>query len=230
MTTAALTAKLQAFQKIIADAANNNNTPKASKPFLNSFKEFSGDLVEHLDKLESKISVSVNVSSLLEEKVATLENEVDSLEQYSRRNCLLIHGIKEEEKENVEAKVMDVVNTKLEVKLEHRDFDRMHRLGKKTPNSKTKPRPIIVKFSSYRERKKVFSVKKNLKNFKTPESNIVITENLTKKRYTLLNRCRDEFGSRFAWSFDGRIFAITDDENTKTSFSNEVELDNFLSH
>ena len=169
-----------------------------------------------------------NVSDLLQKRVIALENDVDELEQYSRRNCLLIHGVKEDNKEEVEEKVKDVVNTKLELNLESRDFDRMHRLGKRTPASATKPRPIIVKFASYRQRSKVFSQKKHLKKFKTPTANIVITENLTKKRYALLNKCRDEFGNRNAWSYDGRIFAITDDDETRAAFTNMEDLSQFL--
>ena len=229
--------KLAAFIKVINDTSNNNNTPKYIKPFLKSMKDFSSDLVTHLDKLESRIAISENVSDLLQKKLTSLEYEIDDLEQYSRRPCLLIHGLAEEEaetNETLEEKVKDVFNTKLELgvnggQIKTHHLDRLHRLGKRRSGNAAKPRPIIVKFNSYRQRRKVFAIKKKLKNFKTETTSIVITENLTKKKYALLNKCRDKFGNKSAWSYDGRIYAITDtDAGTKTAFTNMDELDHFL--
>ena len=86
-----------------------------------------------------------------------------------------------------------------------KDIARTHRLGKRHENAE-KPRPIIVRFPTYRQRKQVFDVKKKLKGQK-----IVITENLTKKRYKLLQKCIETFGRDKTWSFDGRINVATDD-------------------
>ena len=61
-------------------------------------------------------------------------------------------------------------------------------------------RPIIVKFASYRKRNTVFYNKKKLKG-----SNIMITENLTKKRYDLLKLSLQKLGRNSCWSKDGRI-------------------------
>ena len=82
------------------------------------------------------------------------------------------------------------------------DIDRSHRMGKfnnpltrrQTRSSGNQAaRPIIVKF-------KVFEVKPNLK-----DSNILITENLTKKRYVLSKKCFDSLGKGNVWTYDGRI-------------------------
>ena len=117
-----------------------------------------------------------------------LEEVIDDQQQYSRRNCLLIHGIEENEGENVDELVQQTISNNLMIDdISISDIDRTHRIGNKksfhgrvTRHNKPKVRAIIVKFISYRKRRKVFYAKKILKN-----SGIVITESLTAKRLEL---------------------------------------------
>ena len=92
--------------------------------------------------------------------------------------------------------VLGVLDTKLDAGITENHIARTHRLGRK--RGEGKPRPIIVKFISYREREKAFDSKRKLKSQK------IISENLTEKRYSLLQKCIEEFGS-----IDGRITCIT---------------------
>ncbi len=97
-----------------------------------------------------------------------LADEVDDLEQYSRRNCLLLHGMPESEEDSNEA-VISVCNGKLELNISADDIDRSHRLGSSrhsNDDNNTRPRPIIVKFRSYETRRRVFSAKRKLKGSK----------------------------------------------------------------
>ena len=88
---------------------------------------------------------------------------LDRQEQYSRRNCLLIHGIDEENQENIDEVVINVLN-------------------KDRKPDKSKPRPIIIKFSRYNVRAKIFKNKRKLKG-----KRISVTEGLTKTR---MEHCR----------------------------------------
>ena len=197
--------KLEAFIKSVNDIKQNNTVPKWMKPFLESIKSFAMDLNQHLDLLEGKLAINENVSSNLKKEVDKLRDELDDQQQYSRRTCLLLHGVKEEQREDVESKVKEVLDSKLEVKLDEKDIARTHRLGKKKDDGK--PRPIIIRFLSYRQRKKVFDKKRKLKG-----SKIILTENLSKKRYALLQRCKTEFGMDKVWSYDGRVYVIGNNE------------------
>ena len=69
---------------------------------------------------------------------------MDRQEQYSRRNCLLIHGIKEEKDENTDNVVIKFIQDDLQEEINIEDLDRMHRIGKANNG---KSRPIIVKFA-----------------------------------------------------------------------------------
>ena len=66
----------------------------------------------------------------------------------------------------------------LNVDLQSCEIQRAHRLGKKTTNNISKPRPNIVQFISHKKRNKISFAKSNLK--KTQEfSQVFITEDLT---------------------------------------------------
>ena len=193
--------KVDDFIKTVDEVNKNTSLPKWVKPFLLSVKTFAHDLKEHLNEVESTTAILKHVTDSLstdrdkimtnikdlEEDIKELEEELDDLQQYSRRTCLLIHGVKEERNEDIETAVKEVIDTKLQVGFDDKDIARTHRLGRKKDDN-SKPRPIIVRFLSYRQRKKAFDAKKKLKGQK-----IVITENLTKKRYLLLQRCVQEF-------------------------------------
>ena len=88
----------------------------------------------------------------LREEVSSLKNEheqlksdVENQEQYSRRNCPLVHCIPEEQGEGTDSIVLNAINEHLEEELTEDDIERTHRIGKPKQNKKT-PRPTISKF------------------------------------------------------------------------------------
>ena len=85
---------------------------------------------ERKEKDELINSLQIEVSSLMVE-VKNLEKKADDQEQYSRRNCLLIHGLTETTTEDTDKMVLDVVNNKLNIKMSQISIDRSHRLGKR---------------------------------------------------------------------------------------------------
>ena len=78
----------------------------------------------------------------------------DEAEQYSRRNCLILAGVPEVQKEDTDDIVRDVAQKWLKVQLDIRSIDHSHRLGKKTLHGK--PCPIIVKLCNYHDKEKMY--------------------------------------------------------------------------
>ena len=124
--------------------------------------------------------------------------EVDNLEQYGRRNCLVFHGLEETKGEDTTQLVIDTVKTKLGLSLDKKDFDRSHRLGAPAVG---RNRPLIAKFTRYVERASVYRMKKKLKG-----TGILITESLTRHRMNIFNQAMETFGSKKVWTQDGNIF------------------------
>ena len=71
---------------------------------------------------------------------------VDRQEQYSRRNCFLIHGIVEETVQDTDEKIINTRQQSMCETIKSQDIDRSHRLGKPKSSKNAKSRPMIVKF------------------------------------------------------------------------------------
>ena len=64
-------------------------------------------------------------------KVEDLEKKMERQEQYSRRNCILIHGLKEEMDESTDDRVLKLFREELNEDVLLADLDRTLRIGKK---------------------------------------------------------------------------------------------------
>lgn len=126
-------------------------------------------------------------------------NKIDDQEQYTRRNCLLLHGIPEDKEEDTDELVLKTLKDDLALQIDEKELDRTHRIGKPRKAGEN-PRPIIVKFSRYNLRRKVFTNKKRLKGKK-----IMITESLTSRRMSLYKSAKELFGYKNVWTSDGKI-------------------------
>ena len=234
-------------QSIPVDKLNDDETPAWAKYMVGSLvTSFKGLCVEltklnqnfsqRIDQLEVRNSINeAKIKSLedqksrleakLDDKCEEFELRIDDNAQYSRRNCLLLHGVPENERENIDLLLSETLNhvgtLNLNLDIEN-VVDRAHRIGKPTKgrvtrNNKQKVRPIIIKFTSYRTRSKVFFSKKNLKG-----SGLMITESLTHRRYDLLKAAQEKFGFKSVWSIDGKIMANVDDRKIISSSQDDL--------
>ena len=224
--------KCNAFMQCLDSIVNTDDTPMWIKPCLVSLKTFAAEITNNFEVLEGKLAVQQAVTNALKDDRDQLQKDVRELEitledqlQYSRRTCLLIHGIPEVEskgkqQEDTDKAVLDLFENTLQAGVSKWDIGRSHRLGRRkhsSNGSKPSARPIIVRFVSYRQRKAVFDVKKKLKGKK-----FSITESLTKKGYALFQKCIEAYGYNNVWTFDGRINCIKDD--TKIVVTTEEDL------
>ena len=150
------------------------------------FKEYEEDRAkknEVIGNLQSEVRI-------LSSKVSKLEKQADQQEQYSSRNCLLVHGIKEVRGEVTDDVIIETISQNLDIDIAPHDIERSHRIGQ-SRQSGEKPRPIVVNFVRYNDRNKIFRNKKNLKGKK-----ISITESLTASRMEKLKEARELHGFR----------------------------------
>jgi hypothetical protein len=133
------------------------------------------------------------------QKCTDFDDRLDALEQYSRRNCLLIHGVPEKDREDCLSIAENFFAEKLSVKINPVMLGRAHRIGPLKVNADN-IRPIIVRFLSYQDRERVWRAKKALKG-----SGHLVTESLTATRKKLLQSAKDLAGPRNVWTQDGKI-------------------------
>ena len=180
------------------------------KGLFTVLKPFDG-LSKRIDKVEALCENNCKLlfeeNKRLSSQINKLEDRLEDQEQRSRNTCLLIHGIDEDMNGNTDEAALKVFNDDLGLNLDISSIQRSHRVGPKkkiqgrnTRTNKSNPRPIIVKFTSYRDRKKVYSSKKRLKGKRTS-----ISENLTQKRYILYKQSQEKLGRNNVWTSDGHI-------------------------
>ena len=99
---------------------------------------YEASTMDNEKSAQETTTLQAHVSDLENENVR-LRNETDSLEQYSRRNCLVFHGIPENEKDTTEA-VVRICQSKLGLPIDRNCIDRSHRLDRMTGETSQKPR------------------------------------------------------------------------------------------
>jgi len=132
-----------------------------SKPYEHITANSSENCMMHcclnFYKFNSKLEKQIKQN---EEKMKHLDSKVAELEQYSRRNCLLIHGIPHVKGEDTEKVVLNFLKKKLDIEMEDDSIDRSYRLKSMT-TTKNKPKPIIVKFVTHNDKDWVYYNNKN---------------------------------------------------------------------
>lgn len=212
--------------EVIAQLVISNFAPKIDEIIRTSVNNVMAPIQHNLQQLTNDNDRLSHENGELRARVLNLENEVDQIEQYSRRNCARISGIPESTGESTDNIVLDLAK-EMKVDLSLAEIDRSHRVGRIiTPG---RPRQIIVKFTSYRARYKVFSKRRDMKT--NPKlKNIYVNEDLTYRRNKLLYEARQAVKNKHiigAWSFDGSIF-IKDKQEAKMKLGSFGDLEQLI--
>ena len=187
-----------------------------------------------VDELTKKVSEALTASfefelharderiKKLETQLLDIHDKLDESDQYSRRNCLLFHGVEENKNENTVNVISAICENKFNIKLHENDVDRSHRLSSSKGN---KPRGIIVKFTNYNIRDRIYRARKSLRHLDgTP---LFVHESLTKQRSDLFWKVKSGYASlvKSVWTQDGRIIALLKEGNRKLTLSRLKDLE-----
>lgn len=211
------------LQSVLDTLVQDPDVPAWGKLLINALCNTAKDqhetasIVQMAEKTKTELECLKKSNVRLQNEMALLLDELDAIEQFTRRNSLIFHGLYEQKGESTNTNILEIIHNQLRIpanRVSSCDIDYSYRLGREEQNA-TKPRPIVVKFKGFDVRNEVFQSKRNLKN-----SNVLITENLTKRRYGLLRKCVEKFGEGNIWTNDGRIttkidqkFVIINNEN-----------------
>ena len=172
-------------------------------------------LADSVDKLV------VAVNKLSSDLVAS-NQRCDDLEQYSRRNNIIISNIPVNNETTLETQVCNVLNDYIDTPIEPTDIERTHRIYRKASKTTSdKPPDIIVKFQSYRSRARILTKEpmvllKTANELKPDKDKIYISEDLTKVRKELFYKTRTlkkKGHIKSTFTRDGKIIANIDEDN-----------------
>lgn len=182
--------------------------------------------------LLDKIQFLEEKNNKLKSENTSLKLETDTLEQYSRRNCIKIHAVPEIQGENVISEVVKVGRT-LGMDLDPKLIDNCHRLGKQ--NLDRGVRGIIVKFIRHFEKQEMLKLRKSKRNLNTTDlvfkeaSNIIlINENLTQHRrhlFSLARKMKITSGIMYVWTRNGNIYIRKNERSPITQIRSQEDLD-----
>lgn len=165
--------------KIQADLATDLKEIKTSQKKI---EEKIGSIEKRLDALEEKTKTVDHLEqdmTTIQASVETLGTQhesiqarLDELEDRSRRNNLIFHGLPDAKEtwEQSEQRITQLLSDAT-INLADHDIERAHRLG---AYKESKSRPIIVKFSNYKTKDKILSARTKLK-----ELNVAVTEDFS---------------------------------------------------
>lgn len=212
------TADVREIKSIIIGVFNEKFLAEiADKVASSLIKKFE----EQLKNQEAEISNLRDDIATLRRENSELQSELDRHDQASRSANIRIFGLQSEKDENVQEKVINLLQNKLKLNINNADIKKCHRVSNKVSNNKQPA--VLVRFASDQVR---FSVLKNRKMLKN--SGVYIHEDLTKLRLALLNRAKEKYGDKSAWVWKGSVFVKCMDNTIKRIISEAdlVQMDN----
>lgn len=195
------------------------------------------DINDRVTKVESTVNsfhYEIQIQSLTNE-LNQLKKSINDLEQYSRRDCLEIHGVPATDKEDTSEIVVKVAKL-LNIDLKPDEISISHRLGSRKSDSGKQQTPgIIVKFTRRELRNKLYSARKHLRDKITNDigytriapQKLFINESLTSSNQKLFSSClkaKREYGYKFLWTNYGKILMRKDGSSPVVNIRNEIDL------
>ncbi|XP_072170535.1 uncharacterized protein [Diadema setosum] len=128
------------------------------------------------------------------------DNRLDEVEQYSRRDNVIMRGVPENDGESTNAVVIDVAAS-AGVAVSEADISTSHRVGRPQPN---KMRPIVARFVRRDLRTQLLRSKRKLKDSEQ-HKDIMIMEHLSPGRAKLLQAVKQDENTEKVWTIDGKV-------------------------
>lgn len=207
------------FEKSLVEALRSTNVASAISEAI--ITNITKKLAEKFTYYDTKISALEAEIKLLKSTTEISEKEplnderiqykqkIDNLEQRSKNNNIRLMGLKEENNENTLDMVKHLLEQKFKMNVDDGDITAAYRVSQ---NTAERPKHIIIMFKDNQTKNKIFRVKKMLKG-----SNIVMKEDLTNERLKLVKEASDKYGYKNVWTFNGIIFAKTENGVEKIS-------------
>ncbi|XKL66088.1 hypothetical protein PGB90_009508 [Kerria lacca] len=140
----------------------------------------------------------------LKEKIQILEERMDSIESYSRRNNIIVHGVPRQENENPLELALEICKT-TGTEIESYEIDEAHRMPSR--NREISP-PFIIKLTN---RFKKAEIMKNYKKKKitaeiwkgNSNNRIFFNDHLTKKKQEIFKKAKILWDNYLIWTREG---------------------------
>ena len=182
---------------------------KELKDDVENLKNGLEDLKDVVKVIEEKQTQNEEHSQQIVESVEELREENDSLQQYGRRETLVIHNVPKYDDENTLQVALSFISNELGLNISQDFVSTCHRnYPPKNTYAPSCP-PIYIKFTRRDLKRECLRRKLKLKGRKNEQGyHLYITENLTLYRRNLLADVNRELHYwKFIWTKNGNIWA-----------------------
>lgn len=191
-------------------------------------------LVDKINTLNDKVSALTIACSEKDSIIEQQEERIQELEQRSRINNFMIHGVVQTEREDVED-ITIKVSHKLGVKITKEDIEASHRVPTRKPGA---PKPIVVHLKSRKQRDHLIAQRKSAKisnhdvvgkNVQAGE--IFITEQLSPRLNHLKWEAWKKAQSvdwRFVWPKGGKLWARKNETTAPVKILTMSDIDKYI--
>ena len=167
----------------------------------------------------------------MQKQIKQQSYQLEKNEQFQKRENIRIKGLRYEENENTEERVMALARD-IGVTLTSDDISECYRVGATVDASS--PKPVFVRLAKRTKKVEI------MKNKKKCRRGVYIDEDLTRTRSNMMYEIRKHQHTLRTWTIDGKIFAIIKegDAESKKVFDtpddlyklgwNQQKLNNFL--
>ena len=168
-------------------------------------KAITTSLTEEIKKrVNAEISSVKKEAAIVKNDLLTLATrteinhlaDLDCLEQYNRRDNLIMNGLEESEDEDLQGKIKDLANT-MDIKVRSSDISIAHRLPARRGQS---CRPVIVRFCRRQKKVDIMRSKRKLIS-----SQVFIEEDLTGPRRKKIMALKHTDNIEPVWTVEGNI-------------------------
>ena len=232
ISIASVIADNQAIRKEIDDLKSsvtfNGEELKDLKASLKKTKDENKALKISLAALNTRLTATEKELQNQSAECEQLWENLDHLEQYSRKNSLEIHGVPQDAYTSTEHVVIKAAEA-LHITVEPEEIEISHKINQ--------GRSILVKFCSHKTKAKIYKERTKLRHVKiadlfpgypsTAQHRIFGNENLTAFRRSLIeaaNKRRKDGSLYSVWSLDGKIYVKCTPEGSPVRILTEEDL------
>lgn len=183
------------------------DTLKSVRGIVKKLTTRVNDLEERVTKCEKKLKDRSVSGCNCADDIKGLKIELNRLHQYSCKDNIGIHGLKQEDADENSKKVVQAfLKDKLGVELDIRDFAAAHRLpGTSKPARKGKPKKppqIIARLKDRSDKAEIITNRRKLKG-----TGISITEDITRENLKLIEEAEKSKNYEAVWFSNGKVRA-----------------------
>lgn len=153
-----------------------------------------------IENLKSKIHEMTTENEEFKKMAQSAMSKANWNEQYSRKNNIKVHGVKEQAAENTKAVVQTLIKENTNATLNDEDIIAIHRI----PGRKGYDRPILVRLKNNNSKSAIMKQRSEIK--RKSKGAYRLSDDVTKLNSDLINKLAKNDQISSAWYFNGHVY------------------------